>query len=201
MSFNLVSAPAVEPLTVQEVKDHLRIVDDGNVVEDALLEGLITAVRHHMDGWEGVLRRQLITATWDFSLPEFPPIKTYIELPLAPVQSITSVSYIDANGATQIWDNSKYQLSDDLTSHPLLHLGYGESWPGTRDEPDSVTIRFVAGYGESGSDVPGPIRAAMLLLIGHLYNNRELSVTGTIITEIPYGVEALLSPYYRIGNI
>ena len=39
------------------------------------------------------------------------------------------------------------------------------------------------------------ITAAMLLLIGHWYTNRESVVVGTITSELPMAVEALISPY------
>lgn len=200
MSLNLVTAPAVEPLSVQEVKDHLRAIDDGNAVEDALLEQLIVSVRQSLDGRDGMLNRQLITATWDYTVHEFPR-GISIDLPLAPVQSIDSISYVDADGATQTWASSNYTLSADLDQRPRVYLEHGKSWPGTRDDPDAVTIRFDAGYGGAASDVPAPIRAAMLLLIGNLYNSRESTVIGTIVSELPMGVEALLSPYYRFRHV
>jgi hypothetical protein len=42
------------------------------------------------------------------------------------------------------------------------------------------------------------VRAACLLILGHLYANREDVVTGTIATELPMGFRSLLMPY-RIG--
>lgn len=42
------------------------------------------------------------------------------------------------------------------------------------------------------------IKSACLLILGHLYANREDVVTGTISTDIPRGSEVLLTPH-RIG--
>lgn len=42
------------------------------------------------------------------------------------------------------------------------------------------------------------IKAAMLLILGHLHENREEVVTGTTATALPSGAKALLFPY-RVG--
>jgi hypothetical protein len=42
--------------------------------------------------------------------------------------------------------------------------------------------------------VPAAIKAAMLLLIGHLYENREL-VDMKQMYQVPFGVKALLAPF------
>ncbi|MFF7859693.1 head-tail connector protein [Pseudomonas monteilii] len=52
--------------------------------------------------------------------------------------------------------------------------------------------------GESPMVSNRQIQAACLLILGHLYANREDVVTGTIATEIPRGSVALLTPH-RIG--
>ena len=54
------------------------------------------------------------------------------------------------------------------------------------------------GYGMAESSIPAPIRSAALLMIGHLYQNRE-AVTGygAALQETPMGVEALLAPYRK----
>ncbi|GLO14723.1 hypothetical protein PPUJ20028_33060 [Pseudomonas putida] len=52
--------------------------------------------------------------------------------------------------------------------------------------------------GESPMVCNKQIKAACLLILGHLYANREDVVTGTIATEIPRGSVALLIPH-RIG--
>jgi len=48
-------------------------------------------------------------------------------------------------------------------------------------------------------EIPQPIRAAMLLLIGHLYANREAVNVGNIVTTVPLAVDALLAPYRVAG--
>jgi len=195
-SLELVTAPAVEPVSLQEARDHLRAIEDTAGTEDAVIAGLIKRARELFDGRDGFLGRQLITATWDLTIDEF-PIGDFIDLPLAPVQSITSITYIDTSGNEQTLDSGVYSLSKDLTNQPRVWLTYTGEWPDTRDIQEAVTIRFVAGYGLQ-ADVPEPIRAAILLMIGHGYENREPVNIGNIVTTIPMTVDALIWPYRRI---
>jgi hypothetical protein len=53
-------------------------------------------------------------------------------------------------------------------------------------------------FGNSPDEpLPASIKAAMLLMLGHLYENREATnmVSGTGVQELPIGVQALLIPY------
>ena len=192
MALNLITAPTVEPITLQETKDHLR-VDHSD--DDSLISPLITAARMHFDGRDGILGRCLITQTWDYTINRF-PVDDCIRLPLAPVASITSITYTDSAGASQTFDSGSYSLNSDLDWLPRIDLGYEKTWSDTRDIPDAVTIRFVAGYGFP-ADVPDPIKQAMLLLIGHWYENREEVVLGVTPAIVPQAAKALIAPYRR----
>lgn len=184
-NLSLVTAPTTEPLTVQEVKDHLRILDSD---EDSLLYTYITAARQFV---ENQTRRALITQTWDLKLDEFPKFDEVIELPKSPIQSVTSITYTDENGDSQTLSTA----IEDLTSIPArLTPAYQLDWPTTRDIINAVTIRYVAGYGDSASDVPMALRHAIKLCIGHLYENRETSTTLSL-SEVPLAFNALIAPY------
>lgn len=190
MALVLVTAPAAEPVTLTEAKAHLR-VDVSS--DDTLITSLIVAAREHVESYTG---RALISQTWDLFLDGFPDCE--IELPRARVQSITSVTYTDANGDAQTWAAAKYQ-ADSKSEPARLKPAYGESYPSTRaDTFNTVTVRFVAGYGDDAADVPQLIKNGMLFLIAHLYENRE-AVMGTsfqgFLAEAPLGVKALLYPF------
>lgn len=202
MALSLVSGPSVAPITLEECKAHLKVDD---TTDDALIDALIAVVLQYLDGQDGILGRGLVTQTWDYTIDRFPPdIIWYndfgywsqepIMLPLRPVQSISSISYVDSDGATQTYSASNYSLSADTNSMPRVDLGYSLTWPTTRQQRDAVTVRFIVGYGDVGSDVPEPIRQAMLLMIGHLYENRQTVSVGAM-TEIPFTANALLAPY------
>lgn len=184
MGLKLVTAPSVEPVTLAEAKAHVRATD---TAEDALISALIVAARSFAEDFTG---RAFVTQTWDWALDEFP---LYLaELPKAPLQSVTSVSYIDTNGATQTLGASLYKV-DALTDPGRMAPAYGEVWPSTRSEPNAVTVRFVAGYGLAAA-VPQPIKQAMLLLVGQQYEHREVTEEGSW-SRLPYAVDALLGLY------
>jgi len=191
MTLSLVTAPGIEPISLQEAKDHLRVT---HAVEDALIDQLIVAARQHIDGRDGWLGRQLITAIWDLTLDRF-PAADYISLPLPPVQSITSITYIDDNGTQQTLSSAKYVLSAGKHWRPRADLAYDEIWPTTRDQPGAVTVRIVCGYGSNPADVPASITAALKIMIGDLYENRQSVVIGQSVAEIPRAADALLAPY------
>lgn len=71
-------------------------------------------------------------------------------------------------------------------------------WPGSYHREDAVSVTYVAGYGNADA-VPAPIKAAILLIVGHLYENREASTVGVSAELLPMAVDALLAPYRRVG--
>lgn len=185
MGLKLVTAPEAEPVSLAEAKAHLRVT---SADEETLISALIVAAREHCEAWT---HRRFVTQTWDLVLDCFPGWS--LEFPNAPLQSVTSVTYVDTAGATQTLDSSEY-LVDAQTDPGRIAPAYGLHWPATRDQMNAVTIRFACGYGAAAA-VPSAIKAAMLLIVGHLFENREEAVTGTIIAELPFGVPALLAPY------
>lgn len=192
----LVTAPSVEPVTLAEVRAHCRVTSND---EDALLAGYLIAARQHVEDYTG---RALMTQTWDvFFDGDWPLVwdksRAYytqrIVLPKAPVQSVT-VSYVDANGATQTLAGSEYQA---VTTAAVAYIvpSYAAVWPTVRDQQNAVTVRIVAGYGSNPGDAPEPIRLAILLLVGHWFEHREAVNIGNSVSEVPLTVCSLLSPY------
>ena len=89
MALAIKTAPTTEPLTIDEAKLHLR--EDGTDQDD-LISSLIVAARQHV---EDVLKRSLITQTWELWLEEFPS-RDYIEIPFPPLQvpSVTAGAFV-----------------------------------------------------------------------------------------------------------
>ena len=88
--------------------------------------------------------------------------------------SVTSVTYIDADGTVQTVDSGKY-VARSLPLSDILFPDFGESWPATRAIPGAVTITYQAGM-MTGSPLMLPyqdIRSAILLTLGDLWENRE----------------------------
>jgi len=183
-------APATTPVTVAEAKAHLR-VDTSD--EDTLIGGLVASATSHLDGWSGVLGRAIVTQTWRQDFNDF---SARMRLPLFPVASITSVVYLDANGASQTVSGADYALLvDDRGAFVRFIEDFNP--PIVYDDGPAVSVTYVAGL--AVADVPPAIKHAILLLVGHWFANRETVVTGTIATAMPMAVDALLAPLRRIG--
>tara|TARA_R100000808_G_scaffold7070_1_gene20820 strand:- start:28437 stop:29003 length:567 start_codon:yes stop_codon:yes gene_type:complete len=169
MALVTVTAATQEPVTLAEVKDHL-VLDHGD--DDSYLSTLVATVVAYL---EAVQDRTLVTTTYDLKLDRFPSGTEVIELPRAPLASITSVTYQDTDDVTTTLAASKYTV-DTASTPGRLQPAYDEAWPSTRGHVHDVTIRFVAGYGDAG-DVPRPHRHEILLRVADLFENREGAVT------------------------
>ncbi len=179
----IITPVATEPITLAEVRQHLRL--PGNEVEDTLLMSLITTARSYCENYT---RRALSEQTLEVYPDRFPSADP-IELPYPPLQSVTEIGYKDSTGEETILTPSDYLVNTDCEPGRILPA-VGTSWPAFTPYPTSpVRIRFVVGYEE----LPVSIRLAMLLLIGHWYENRE--ATGTANSVIDFSVHSLLAPY------
>lgn len=183
----LVTAPVVEPLTLPETKQHLRVdVPD----DDALITTWIMVARELC---EGFIHGKLITQTWEVQLDAFPSGTTPIKIPVEPLQSVTSVTWADqTNTVTTMTPGTDYLV--DVDSEPgRLVLPPNNAWPGATLWPVSpIKITLVAGFGSTELSVPAAYRGGMFMAIGHWYENREAIVaSGAIPKEVPMGTEYL----------
>jgi uncharacterized phiE125 gp8 family phage protein len=185
MSFKLSSEPGSEPLSLTEVKAHLRLTAPGGesayTSEDTYLNTLIKVARRYSEFYTS---RSFINQTWKYYADEFPAT---IELLYGPVSSITSIQYVDSDGASQTLDPADYVT--DLTGH-IPRITAVEEWPETDETLNAVTVTYVAGFGASASNVPEDIKAAMLLIVGKMYQDREETVK-----KLPSNVDWLLNSY------
>jgi len=164
-SLTLVTAPAAEPITTAQAKTHLRVDVSA---DDTFIDLLVAEAREWM---ENHLRRALITQTWDLFMDEFPS-NDEIEVPMAPLSSVTSVKYIDNNGDQQTWDSANYRVDTDHEPGRITPA-YGVVWPTIRPITKAVEIRFVAGYGTAGTDLPQPVMRALYMMVGQMYEQRQ----------------------------
>lgn len=203
--------PSAEPVTVAEAKTHLRV--DGSD-DDTYIGALVTAARQHV---EHVTSRALVTQTLALTLDHFPGTAHgildlrmrpeelrgrghdwVIRLPRSPLQSVSSITYIDDAGASQTLAASKYDV-DTSSLVPRITPAYSEVWPTTRPIPNAVTVTFVAGYG-AAADVPAALKQAMLVLIGTMYEHRETVVAGAAPEKVPHTFDYLTGPY-RVATL
>lgn len=151
-------------------------VPSSNTTGDPELRMLITAMRQKA---ESILKRYLITQTVDLYLDRFP----CWEITLPPLQSVTSITYIDAEGVEQTLSPSRYLV--DATSAPArITPAYNQIWPCARYQNNAVKVRFVAGYGDA-ADVPECIKHWIMMKVKHAYDNRDPVNVGNIVTEFP----------------
>lgn len=160
--------PTTEPVSLDEAKDHLRVT---HTDEDQLIDGLIKLAREDVESFVG---RALVTQTWQWILDGWPVV---LCVPRPPLQSVTSITYLDENGDSQTWASSKYQV--DTSSHPGRIIPVeGEVYPSLQGETlNRVTVTYVAGYG-AASTVPQTFKQAMKLLVAQYYVQREPELVG-----------------------
>lgn len=186
--------PPVEPVSLAEAKAHLKVEHDE---EDALIGGLIAAARV----WaESFTRRCFVQRQLRLTLDAFPcSALEPLLVPSPPLRSVTAISYIDSDGASQTWSSALYLV--DASSQPgRITPVYGGAWPSTQPRIAAVTIDYLAGYAEAGSpgdyaaNVPEPVKLAMKLLLTQWYENRSEVAAGQPLQAVPNGAKALLWP-------
>lgn len=182
-SVRVVTAPQSEPLTVADVRARARI---DAAAEELVIEAMIKEAR---EAAETYLHRALITQTRELALDCFPPV---IELPFPPIGAVSSVTYVDANGATQPLAATEYDV-DAYSSPGRVAPKFGKSWPSVQPGMNRVLVRYTCGYGD-GDKVPAAIKSGLYLLIGHKFENREAVNVGNIVTELPWGVKSFWDP-------
>lgn len=170
----LITAPAVEPVTLAEARSHLKATQ---TAEDALIQAWIYAAREHA---ENFLNRALCTQTWELLLDGF---CDEMEIPKPPLQTVGFVKYLDSSGVLQTLDPSYYVV--DAPGRRITRA-YAAVWPTTYEQVNAVTVRFTAGYGLTAA-VPYVIKAAILLLVQY-HEGRQAE------GSLKDAAEALLDP-------
>lgn len=185
MSYRVITPPASEPITLDEAKAHLRVVEQD---EDALIERLIVAARGML---EGRINRRLMLQTIEFALPAWGPFV----VPTAPFVALGDVSYRDASGAVMTLDPSLLYV-DSYVEPAAAILAWGQSWPELQ-QGSRPTVRAIVGY-PSADAVPAELKMWMLLAITALYDNRSSIVTGVSVAELPPDFMSLLIQPYMV---
>lgn len=181
--------PPFEPLTLAEIKAHLRVTHDD---EDDRILRCWRAARDYAEGPEGFLGRALIDQTWDLWLDKFPANE--IKIPLPPLIEVASVNYVASDGFEQVLPDDQYTVDAVSDYGWVLPNGI---WPTPMDSINTVRIRFRAGYIDASfsppvGEIPENILQGLLIYTGTMFENRESVVTGHITAEIPWSAEQLL---------
>lgn len=185
-----VSAPDALPITLDEAKAHCRISGDD---ENDLVAAAIEAATSHLDGYSGVLGRCLMPQVWQQEFDRFQDFP----LCLGPVLALESIEYSDKAGAVQSVDLQSVRIARPILSDVVTLRG-GASWP---DDPDlsagPVVVSWRAGYADAAA-IPAALKHAIKLLVGHFYENREGVTVGATAGQVPFAIDALISPFRKV---
>lgn len=188
-SLALITAPIEEPVSLAEAREWIGGITGND--RDAQINNAIVAAR---DWFERETGTQVMTATRELRLDEFPDV---IRLPRGPVQSITSITYNDTDDASQT-----YPLADtdqDLDA-PVARVQpkSGKVWAATVAGLNKVLVRYVCGY-SAPAVVPESIKQAIKMFVltslDHPNTLEQMKLTPND------GFERLLAPHriLRVG--
>ncbi|HVV63289.1 MAG TPA: head-tail connector protein [Pseudolabrys sp.] len=183
----LLTAPAVEPLSLDEAKAFLRV---DTTDEDGVIGALIAGSRIHI---EAQTRRALITQSWRLSLDSW-PVDGRLPVRPAPLQTLDAARIYDESGATHAIDTQAFVL--DLGSSALAFAPWALPAPGR--VVSGIELDVTVGYGDAATDVPEPLRQALRLLVAHWYENRGLVASGSV-SALPVNIAALIAPYRMLS--
>lgn len=197
---NLVRVASPKPiLDLADVKKHLNVYFDD---DDGLIDSLIEAATDHIDGetWFG---RALGPQTWDLSIGHCDlRIRGGLSIPLRPLIEVVSINYLDPSEVSHAWTDFHVTGAGARKAPGVIWSTLPGGWPSLASREDAMTIRFRCGYAKSDGaspageveDVPYTIKAALKLMIGDLYANRERAAAEAYTT-----VDYLLNDYRVYG--
>lgn len=176
----LITPPASDPVTLKDVKEHLRVFYDD---DDDYIEGLISAATTHLDGYQGILNRCIVEQQWKTSHTRFCRRMNTLFTDTTAV----AVTYHDANGEEQTVDGANFDVYPDY-----VRFKNSFTFPALdRDRDDPISIVSTHGYDE----VPATLVLAIKILVAHWYRNREPVTVGGVPSKIPFSVDRLLTPH------
>lgn len=187
MKYWQASASFNEPVTIAELRKHLRIEHNE---EDSYLSMLIGAARASAENYiDGVIADRAFVASLDDFEPE-------VTLPIRPVSVETvNVSYIDEQGDSQAL--VAYDHSQSLY-RTTLRPAYDADWPEVEQGFDKVTINFTAGFSAFFGEMPKDVKHAILMIAGTLYDQREDHTAQVKLYDVPMSSRMLLDPYRKV---
>lgn len=188
----VITPPIEMPVSLELVKQHLRVDHDD---DDELIEQYIAAAVGMFDGWNGSLHRCLVSQELEQAYARF---SECMEIPLGDVIELIELTYLDSSGDTQTLSINDFQ-SINRGGKNYLIAPNGYSFPQTLVAVNAIRLKYKAGFGDAAK-VPTAIKQAILLTVGHFYENHDATTTERNLKELPLGVERLTNQY-RLGRI
>lgn len=173
----LTTAPTSYPITLTDLKDHLRETGTDN---DTIILNTLKAATSEAENYTW---RKFVTQTWTYYSNGF---AHKFELPFGQLQSVTSIKYYDADNVLQTLDASVYDV-DTLSDPGVIRLAYGQSWPTVYDRSNAIRIEFVCGYTVIPESIKNAIKLKSEMIYGNLFDSE--------INGIVRAYESALNPY------
>lgn len=196
---SLVTAPASEPVSRSDVKTYMRV---DTTADDDLIDALIVTARQDAEKYTG---RAFISQTWRMFINEWScqlvsgieggiyaelpywyydrKNPSYVEVPLAPLTSVTHIKTYDDSDTATTFASSNYQVSayaGEAAPRGRITLRSTGQLPTPTRNMDGIEIQFVAGYGSNATDVPRVIRTAIMAEVAFRYTHRGDCGEGTM---------------------
>jgi uncharacterized phiE125 gp8 family phage protein len=187
MEYKVITPASAFPVSLAQARTHLRLVPygdplvhpDDDYIEDILIPSATEWVQQYLE-------RILATQSIEIALDK---LSNQVTLPFGYVQSVESVKVLQG-GAVVTVNELTYSLNDYVSPN-RLYLNQGYDWPSYDQVENSIKIQYEVGY----DAVPSPIISAILLIIGHLYENRQQNIVNMNVADLPMGIYHLLQPY------
>ena len=179
-------APINEVVSLEKAKEFMRVLEDD---QNDVISSMILSATDYASNYTN---RQFITATYELYTEIF---KQDMQLPKNPIQSITSVEYMDENGVYQPMTDF-YVYGENGVSK--IHF---EDMPTHKEHKNAIRITFVAGYGDNSTDVPSAIISFILVMTSTLYENREQYVVGVSIDTMANPILDKMLMMYKVRAV
>lgn len=175
LSAIVVEAPAATAVSRAQVKEFLRLdVDD--TAFDTEVDGWIAGV---IDTAEAITGTRLVTQTVQLQADSFADLA---RLPIAPVQSIDSITYRDTAGVEQTLDADRYELFGAGLIFGV-RAAAGSGWPVGWTGRGGVTVTATVGYGDAPTDIPPAITIALLRTIRGHFDDKYVDLPGMLVNH------------------
>lgn len=181
-----ITQPLVEPVSLSAAKTQCRVDTEA---DDQYIQSLIAVARQYV---EDTLDITILNTVWEVRYDLFPIWA--IVLPRPPMQTGTvTVTYRDGSGSYGTLSSASSHFQVDTRVIPgRIYPNWADTWPATRGDENSVTVRYTAGYGVDGQSVPPVVKHLILILVAHWFDSRQPAVAGAM-NSVPHMFDTLLA--------
>ena len=176
----IVTPATLAPVALSELKDWLGITTGG---DDVQLTALLRTALDACEDFTGLMPLQQVCE-------EILPVANgWLTLAARPVQAITLVEGVPAEGERFVLQSGDYEIELD-------HDGAGKVRVANPGSAGRIAVRFTAGLAAAWTGLPEPLRHGALRLAANQYRTREDDMSSAAMP--PAAVAALWRPWRRL---